>query len=102
MYAIISTGGKQYRVENDQVLRVELLKAEAGEKVSFDVLLLNKDGEVVVGNPTVAGAKVEAEVVKHGRGAKIDIFKYKAKKNERKRQGHRQPYTEVKVTSING
>ncbi len=102
MYAIILTGGKQYRVENGEVLRVELLNAEVGSKVKFDVLMLNKDGVVTVGNPTVDGASVEAEVVKNGKGAKIDIFKYKAKKNERKRQGHRQPYTEVKITSIVG
>lgn len=102
MYAIILTGGKQYRVESGDVLRVELLNAEEGSKVKFDVLMLNKDGVVTVGNPTVSGAYVEAEVVKNGRGAKIDIFKYKAKKNERKRQGHRQPYTEVKIASIVG
>lgn len=101
MYAIISTGGKQYRVENGTVLRVELLKSENG-KVRFDILMLNKDGAITVGDPVVAGAYAEAEVVKNGKGAKIDIFKYKAKKNERKRKGHRQPYSEVKITSIVG
>lgn len=101
MYAIISAGGKQYRVENGSVLRVELLKANEGDKVKFDVLMLNKDGELVVGS-ALNGAYAEAEIVKNGRGAKIDIFKYKAKKNERKRQGHRQPYSEVKITSIVG
>lgn len=102
MYAVIVTGGKQYRVENGEVLRVELLKAEVGSKVKFDVMMLNKDGAVTVGNPTVEGAYAEAEIVKNGKGAKLDIFKYKAKKNERKRQGHRQPYSEVKITSIVG
>ena len=102
MYAIISAGGKQYRVENGSVLKVELMKAEAGSTVKFDVLMLNKDGALTVGNPVVEGAYAEAEVVKNGKGKKIDIFKYKSKKNERKRQGHRQPYTEVKITSIVG
>lgn len=101
MYAIIVTGGKQYKVEQGDVVKVELLKAEAGDEVTFDVALLNKDGQLVVGEE-VKSAKVKAVVVKNGKGPKIDIFKYKSKKNERKRQGHRQPYTEVKITEING
>ncbi len=101
MYAIIVTGGKQYKVQKDEVLKVELLKEEAGAKVKFDLLLLNKDGKVTVGSP-IANAYAEAKIIKSGKGPKIDIFKYKAKKNVRKRQGHRQPYTEVKITDIIG
>jgi len=100
MYAIIVSGGKQYKVEKDSVIRVEKLDAEAGAKVKFDVLMVSDDGNVTVGSPVVEGAYAEAEVLKQGKGAKIDIFKYKAKKNERKRQGHRQPYTEVKISEI--
>ena len=102
MYAIIVSGGKQYKVEKDSVVRVELLNAEAGAKVKFDVLMIADDGKLTVGTPVVEGAYAEAEVLGHGKGAKIDIFKYKAKKNERKRQGHRQPYTEVKIVEIKG
>ncbi len=101
MYAIIVTGGKQYKVQKDEVLKVELLNEEAGAKIKFDVLMLNKDGEIIVGSP-IANAYAEAQVIKSGRGPKIDIFKYKAKKNVRKRQGHRQPFTEVKITDIIG
>ena len=101
MYAIIVSGGKQYKVEQDSVIKVELLQNEAGDAVKFDVLMLNKDGNVVAGND-VKGAYAEAVVIKNGKGPKIDIFKYKAKKNERKRQGHRQPYSEVKITKIVG
>ena len=101
MYAIIVTGGKQYKVQKDEVLKAELLKEEAGAKVKFDLLLLNKDGKVTVGSP-IANAYAEAKIIKSGKGPKIDIFKYKAKKNVRKRQGHRQPYTEVKITDIIG
>ena len=101
MYAIIVTGGKQYKVEQGDVVKVELLKAEAGDEVTFDVVMLNKDGVVVAGKE-IGNAAVKAVVVKNGKGPKIDIFKYKSKKNERKRQGHRQPYTEVKITEING
>ena len=99
MYAIIVTGGKQYKVEQGDVIKVELLTAEAGDTVSFGVVMLNNDGKIAVGKE-VEKAVVKAEVVKNGKGPKIDIFRYKAKKNERKRQGHRQPYTEVKITEI--
>ena len=101
MYAIIVTGGKQYKVQKDEVLKVELLNEEAGAKVKFDLLLLNKDGEITMGSP-IANAYAEAQILKSGKGHKIDIFKYKAKKNVRKHQGHRQPYTEVKITDIVG
>ena len=101
MYAIIVSGGKQYKVEENSVIKVELLKGEAGDTVKFDVLMLNKDRSVVAGKEA-EGAYAEAVVVKNGKGPKIDIFKYKSKKNERKRQGHRQPYSEVKITKIVG
>lgn len=102
MYAIIMTGGKQYKVEKDLILKVELLNLEVGSKLKLDILMLNRDGEVVVGNPTIKDAYAEAEVTWNGRGKKINIFKYKAKKNVRKRQGHRQPYSEIKITNIVG
>lgn len=102
MYALIETGGKQYRVEKDQVLTIEKLPNEEGETVTFEkVLLVSKDDEVKVGKPYVEGAKVTGKVLKHGRGKKIIVFKYKPKKNYRRKQGHRQPYTKVVVTSIN-
>ncbi|GAA0355047.1 50S ribosomal protein L21 [Bacillus horti] len=101
MFAIIETGGKQYKVEKGTELYIEKLHAEAGETVQFDrVVLVNKDGEVVVGAPTVAGATVTAKVERHGKGSKIIVFKYKAKKNYRRKQGHRQPYTKVVVDEI--
>jgi len=101
MYAIIETGGKQYRVQEGDTLKVELLDAEAGQTVEIDkVLMVNKDGQVKVGNPFVAGAKVTVKVKEHGKGKKIVVFKYKPKKNYRRKQGHRQPYTEVVVEKI--
>lgn len=101
MYALIETGGKQYRVEKDGVLFIEKLEAAEGEVVTFDkVLLVNKNGETVVGAPLVANAKVTGKVVKHGRGKKITVFKYKPKKNYKKKQGHRQPFTKVVIESI--
>jgi len=94
MYAIIATGGKQYKVEEGSQLIIEKLDAREGETVTFDqVLLVNKDGEVVVGTPTISGATVTAQVKEHGKGKKIIVFKYKPKKNYRRKQGHRQPYT---------
>lgn len=101
MYAVILTGGKQYKVEEGKTFKVEFLNANVGDKVKFDVVLLSDNGKVVVGD-AAAKASVEAEVTFNGRGKKINIFKYKAKKNERKRQGHRQPYTEIKITKIVG
>ena len=103
MYAIIATGGKQYKVEEGQTLDVELLHAEAGETVVIDsVLMLNKDGEIVTGKPYVEGAKVSLKVVENGKAPKIVVFKYKPKKNYRRKKGHRQPYTRVTVESIVG
>ena len=101
MYAVIDACGKQYKVAEGDLVFVEKLEANEGEKVTFDqVLLISDDGKVKVGNPTVKGAKVEATVVKQGKAKKIVVFKYKAKKNERKKQGHRQPYTQVKIEKI--
>lgn len=101
MYAIIETGGKQYRVTEGDVVTVEKLTAEAGETIEFDrVLTVVKDGDVVIGRPLVDGAKVVAKVVDHGKGKKILVFKYKAKSNYRRRQGHRQPFTKVIIEKI--
>jgi large subunit ribosomal protein L21 len=100
MYAIIETGGKQYRVQAGDVLRLEKIEAEAGATVDLPVLLLGGDDAVTVGAPRVDGASVRAEVVAHGRGPKIHIYKFKAKTNYRRHNGHRQPYTEVRVTDI--
>ena len=101
MYAIIETGGKQFKVEEGDVLKVELLHAEAGETVEINkVLIVNKDGQVTVGAPYVDGAKVTLKVEENGKGKKIVVFKYKAKKNYRKKKGHRQPYTKVTVEKI--
>lgn len=102
MYAIIKTGGKQFRVSEGDVIRVERLSSEEGEKVSFDeVLMVGGDGEIKTGSPNIEGATVEGTVVKHGKAKKIIVFKYKAKKNYRKKQGHRQPFTQVKIEKIN-
>ena len=103
MYAIIETGGKQYRVAEGDVITVEKLAVEDGAQVELDkVLLLSKDGDVKVGAPYIEGAKVLGEVVESGKGKKVIIFKYKAKKDYRKKQGHRQPYTMIKITSLGG
>jgi len=102
MYAIIETGGKQYKVEKGTELYIEKLHVAEGETVNFDkVVFVSKDGEVLTGAPTVAGATVSAKVERHGKGAKLTIFKYKSKKNYRRKQGHRQPYTKVVVEAIN-
>lgn len=101
MYAIIETGGKQYRVTEGDVLTIEKIEATEGQTFEFDrVLTVVKDGEVVIGKPLVANAKVTAEVVAHGKGKKILVFKYKAKSNYRRRQGHRQPFTKVRIEKI--
>ena len=101
MYAIIESCGRQYKVAEGDVVFFEKLDAEEGKKVVFDnVVLVSDDGKVQVGNPYVKGVKVEGKVVSHGKGKKIIVFKMKAKKNERTKQGHRQPYTKVEITSI--
>ena len=101
MYAIIESCGKQYKVAEGDVVFFEKLDAEEGQKVTFDkVILVSEEGKVQVGAPYVKGAKVEGKVVSHGKGKKIIVFKMKAKKNYRRKQGHRQPYTKVEITTI--
>ena len=101
MYAIIRTGGKQFRAEPGKTIRVPSLDAEPGEKVTFDeVLVADTDDGLKVGTPTVAGAAVTGEVVKHGKDKKVIIFKWKRRKNYRRKQGHRQGFTEVRVADI--
>ena len=101
MYAIIETCGKQYKVTKGDVVFFEKLDAEEGKTVTFDnVVLVSDDKNVQVGNPYVKGIKVEGKVISHGKGKKILVFKYKAKKNYRRTQGHRQPYTKVEITEI--
>ncbi len=101
MYAIIETGGKQYRAEEGRTIRVEKLPAEKGEKINFDrVLMLNDGNEARVGKPYLDNCRVEGKVVANGRGRKITVYKYKPKKNYSRKQGHRQPYTEVLIENI--
>ena len=100
MYAIIATGGKQYRVSEGDVIYIEKIDAQVDSTVSFDVLLVGNDGDVKIGTPVVEGVKVEGKVVGQIRGEKIVVYKYKSKKNYRRKQGHRQPYTKVELTKI--
>ncbi len=101
MQAIIVTGGKQYKVSEGDTLFIEKLEAEAGQSITFDQVLAILDGDnATFGAPVVEGAAVDATVVKNGKGKKIRIFKYNAKKGYRKRQGHRQPYTKVQIGAI--
>ncbi|SEG77052.1 MULTISPECIES: 50S ribosomal protein L21 [Marinobacterium] len=103
MFAVIVSGGKQYRVQEGQTLKLEKLTAEAGSNVEFDrVLLVGNGDDIKVGAPVVEGAKVAAEVVSHGRGEKVNIIKFRRRKHHMKRQGHRQWFTEVKITGISG
>ncbi len=101
MYAIIATGGKQYKVEEGDVIRVEKLGVAAGEKVTFDQVLVVSDNEVKVGTPTVDGASVEATVVAEGKAKKVIVYRYKRKTGYHKKNGHRQPFTQVKIEKIN-
>jgi large subunit ribosomal protein L21 len=101
MYAIIETGGKQVKVEEGQTIYIEKLNADAGETVTFDRVLMVGGESVKVGSPTVAGATVTAKVEKQGRDKKVIVFKFKAKKKYRRKQGHRQPYTKVVIEKIN-
>ncbi len=100
MYAIISAGNKQYRVSQGETIYIDKVNLEDGAAISFDALLVENEGEVKVGNPVVEGAKVEGKVVAQVKGEKIKIYKYKSKKNYRRKQGHRQPYTKVESTKI--
>ncbi|PHS35122.1 MAG: 50S ribosomal protein L21 [Alkaliphilus sp.] len=101
MYAVIETGGKQYRVQEGDVLNVEKMHVQADDMITIDkVLLVSKDGEVNVGTPFVEGAKVEIKVLEQGKAKKIIVFKYKPKKDYRRKQGHRQPFTKIKIEKI--
>ena len=101
MYAVIKTGGKQYRVKEGDVLKLEVLTAEVGSSVTFnDVLMMSNGDDVMCGNPFVANAVVHAEIVEHGRHKKIRIIKFRRRKHHMKQMGHRQNYTQVKITAI--
>ena len=102
MYAVIEAGGKQHRVAEGELIRIEKIDAETGSTIDFDRVLMVGEGETVkVGTPVIEGAKVSAEVVQHGRGDKVTILKFKRRKHHMKRQGHRQWFTEIKITAIN-
>ena len=102
MYAVIQTGGKQYRVQQGDVVYIEKLEAEEGAEVKFDtVLAVGEEGAVKFGAPSVEGASVAAKVVKNGKGKKLNIITYRPKKGSARRMGHRQPYTKVEITAIN-
>ena len=100
MYAIVTTGGKQYKVSQDDIITVEKLDAKVGDKINLDVMMLVDGDKVTNGNPLVKNAEVVAEVLEHGKEDKIVVFKYKAKKNYRRKQGHRQPFTALKIVSV--
>jgi large subunit ribosomal protein L21 len=101
MYAIIKACGKQYKVQEGDIVAMERLDAEEGQTITFDeVVMLSDADDVKIGKPVVEGASVHAQVLEHGKGPKITIFKYKPKKDYRKKQGHRQPYTKVRITAI--
>ncbi len=103
MYAVIESGGKQHRVEPGEVLKLEKLDVATGDSIDFDKILLVADGEAVkIGAPYVDGGKVSAEVIAHGRGDKVTIIKFQRRKHHRKQMGHRQWFTEVKITDISG
>jgi large subunit ribosomal protein L21 len=101
MYAIIATGGKQYKVAEGDIIKIEKLGLEAGAEVTFDQVLAVNNGELVVGNPTVVNAKVTATVVEEGKNRKVVVYRYKSKKGYNKKKGHRQPFTKVKIEKIN-
>ena len=101
MYAVIKTGGKQHKVAEGEILKVEKLKASEGEPVDItDVLLVEKDGEVTLGSPFIEGAKVTAKILRHGKEDKLTIIKMKRRKDYRKKQGHRQNYSEIQIEQI--
>jgi large subunit ribosomal protein L21 len=103
MYAVIHTGGKQYRVQEGEVLRVEKLSAEAGSQIEFDRVLLVGEGEdLTIGRPFVEGGKVTATVRAHGKGDKVEIVKFRRRKHYMRRKGHRQLFTELEITAIQG
>jgi large subunit ribosomal protein L21 len=101
MYAVVATGGKQYKVQEGEVLRVEKLAGEVGSEVAFDQVLLLSDGEKLqIGQPIVEGAQVKGHIIEQGRSKKIIVFKYKRRKRYRRKHGHRQPYTTVRIDAI--
>ncbi len=101
MYAVIATGGKQYKIQEGEILRIEKLNGNVGDTVTFDQVLLVADGEnLTIGQPTVSGASVSARIVEQGKEKKILVFKYKRRKRYRRKQGHRQPFTAVKIDRI--
>ena len=101
MYAVIETGGKQYQVKEGDVVFIEKLSAEADETVTFDkIVAVGADDGIKIGTPYVHGAKVEAKVIKNGKSKKITVFTYKPKKSEKRKQGHRQPYTQVRIEAV--
>jgi large subunit ribosomal protein L21 len=100
MYAVISTGGKQYKVAKGEIIKLEKLSADLGEVVEFPVLLLANETGIKVGSPFVVESKVKASIVEHGRGEKVTIIKFRRRKHHRKQMGHRQYYTAVKITEI--
>ena len=103
MFAVVETGGKQYKVIEQDIIFVEKLDVNEGDEIVFDsVLALSDDNGFKVGTPTVAGAKVTAKVLKNGKNKKVVVFKYKPKKNEKKKIGHRQPFTKVQIVKIEG
>ena len=103
MYAVIESGGKQHRIIEGELLKVEKIEAETGSIIDFDRVLMVGEGESIkLGTPTVEGAKVSAEIMQHGRGDKVTIIKFKRRKHHMKRQGHRQWFTEIKITAISG
>jgi large subunit ribosomal protein L21 len=102
MFAVIKTGGKQYKVAEGDLIFVEKLEANEGDTVTFDVMAISDGDKFEVGAPVIAGAKVTANVLKNGKAKKIYVMKYKSKKNEKKKIGHRQPYTKVQITKIEG
>ncbi len=104
MYAVMKTGGKQYKVSEGIILKVEKLEAEVGDKITFDEILFltDSEGNVKVGNPVVSDAKIIAEVIQQGREKKVIVYKYKRRKNYHKKQGHRQPFTKLKIEKIEG
>lgn len=101
MYAVIETGGKQYRVQEGDVVFIEKLDVQADDVISFDkVIVVGKEDGAVIGTPVVEGAKVSAKVLKNGKGKKLVVFKYRSKKDSKSKKGHRQPYTQVQIQSI--
>ena len=103
MYAVVKTGGKQYRVTQDEYLKVEKLEGNEGDTIELDQVLMIADGDKLkIGSPMLDGGKVTATILSHGRGKKVEIMKFRRRKHHQKRTGHRQSYTEIKVTAING